>query len=398
MKRRSVAVVEPQMEHVFHAPFNAALLHAVRLAFPEVEVSFLAFASHAAVVRGLLEVHAPGAAKSITWRENPGVPAGSTLGRWRQNSRTFRQVLDRGERVVFSSISRMQLLQLKRMMKDDGDVLAVLHGDLERIGEPEVDRFPASLFKLQDVLLRRQPRGLRFVLLGESIRRHMPPEYDAVLSNAVLIDHPYHFPECSHGAGEPLVFGIFGNSGTGTLVEEVARRVKAVRPEVRFRLVGFVADAEAAERLAPYVEGAECVPISREEFVRRAESVTHALWVSSPDSFKLRASGTFFDALAFCKPLVYTANAYVDAYLTGAPEVGVRCAGVEEAAAKILELAAHPDAGGYARSVRAIEVLRKRFAPEALALHLREVFGSRGEDEGRESSRDASGAGVMRHG
>lgn len=386
------------MEHVFHAPFNAALLHAVQLAFPDVEVSFLAFASHAAVVRGLLEAHAPGAAGTITWREIPGVPAGSTLGRWRQNSRLFREVLARGERVVFSSISRMQLLQLKRMMQDEGDVLAVLHGDLERIGEPETDRFPASLFKLQDVLLRRQPRGLRFVLLGESIRRHMPPQYGAVMANAVVMDHPYHFPECRPGLGEPMVLGVFGNSGLGEMVEQVARRVKAENPEIRFRIVGFVADAETVARLAPYVEDVGCEPIPREEFVRRAESVTHALWLAPADSFKLRASGTFFDALAFCKPLVYTAAEFVDGYVAQAPEIGVRCEGLEDAAQKILELARSPDAERYAASQRAISDFRRRFTPEALAVQLRKEFGLRGEQVELADVRRRGGVGVRSHG
>src|SRR5271163_255428 len=43
----AIALVEPQMEGILHAPFNAALLHAVLLAYPETAVSFCAFPGHA---------------------------------------------------------------------------------------------------------------------------------------------------------------------------------------------------------------------------------------------------------------------------------------------------------------------------------------------------------------
>lgn len=378
-----IAVVEPQMHNLFHSPFNAALLHAIVLGFPRANVSFSALPGHAAAVRSILAEHAPEIVDRVEWRELPPAQSESIVSRWMSSRSIFRGVLRAREAVVFCSISRMQLLQLKRMMRPEDEVLAVLHGDLDRISAPEADRFPASLFTLRRVLLSAQPRGLRFVVLGESIRRNIPSEFSAAFANAVVIDHPYHFPAFETARGlaveEPVVFGVFGNSGDGRLLERIARAAKAAAPNssrgIVFRLVGFVSDGEAVARLASLVEGVGDEPLSREEFVRRAESITYALWLAPAGSFKLRASGTFFDALAYRKPLVYVANAFIDSYLSPAAGIGVRCEQPEDVSPAILRLASQHDPEVYSAMTAALAEFRERFTPQALAESLPSKFG-----------------------
>jgi len=376
-----IAVVEPQMHNLFHSPFNAALLHAIVLGFPRSSVSFSALPGHAAAVRSILAEHAPEIAAMVEWRELAPPRSESVASRWLSSRRIFRHLLRSREPVVFCSISRMQLLQLKRMLRPHNEVLAVLHGDLDRIAAPETDRFPASLFALRRVLLSPQPPGLRFVLLGESIRQNIPPEFSAAFASSVVIDHPYHFPALPSAgpplAPDPIVFGIFGNTGDGRLLEQIAREVRAAHPArgIVFRLVGFLSDAEAVARLAPLVEGAGARPLPREEFVRRAESITYALWLAPAGSFKLRASGTFFDALAFAKPLVYVANPFIDSYLPPSSAMAIRCEHPEDIAPTILQIAARHAPDEFLRIAAAITEFRKRFTPQALAESLPPKFG-----------------------
>jgi hypothetical protein len=386
MPRDSIAVVEPQMHNLFHSPFNAALLHAIVLAFPDAAVSFSALPGHASAVREILRSHAPGILGRVEWRELKPLRSQSVLYRLWSNRRILLGALRREERVVFCSISRLQLLQLKLLMLPGDEVLAVLHGDLERIAGPEPEGFPASLYALKSVLLSKHPRGLRYVLLGESIRKNIPAEFDEAFWDAVVIEHPCHLPgghlpggqlaeARPSPASEPVVFGVFGNSGDGRLLEEVAREVKGSNPGIVFRLIGFVADGDAAARLAALVEGAGTEPISREEFARRAESITYALWLAPAGSFKLRASGTFFDALAYAKPLVYVANDFIDGFQPAVSEIGFRCAEPRELARAILRIAEGHDAGTYAGLQGAIREFRLRFTPQALARALPLQFG-----------------------
>jgi hypothetical protein len=363
----AITLVEPQMEGLFHAPFNAALLHAVLLAYPAVAVAFHSFPEHARAVCEILDEHAPGLAEQVEWRVVPFAAGGSVIARWCRSGQAIRALLGRRERLLFCSLSRMQLLQLKRAMRPRDQARAVLHGDLDQIERPPRERFPMRRFALERVLLRTHPAGLRYLLLGESIRAHLPERFSMVRANARVIDHPYHFLPLRAAAARAPAFGIFGNCGDGRLLEEVARAVKAVNPAIRLRLVGFLADGEAVERLRPLVEDAGDRPIPREIFLRRAEEITHALWLAPPGSFRLRASGTFFDALAFATPLIYTANPHIDAYFARVPEIGVRCATLKDVAPAILRVAAMHKLAEYGAQQRAIEQLRERFSPAALA-------------------------------
>ncbi len=368
-----IAVVEPQMEGVHHAPFNAALLHAVALGFPDAAVSFQASPEHTAVVRGIVLEHAPEIAARVEWRSLPLPKGGGLVNRWLGNNRLIKQALQTNTRVLFTSISRMQLLQLKRAMKRGYQARAVLHGDLDRILQPATERFPQSLMALDRVLKMPTPKGLKLLLLSESIRASLPEEFRAPMRDAGVIDHPYHFPPVTVGvvaAGDALVMGTFGNTGDGVLLQRVATAVRAKTNRVRFRLVGFLSDADAVERLRGSVEEVTAEPIARSVFVERARSLTHSLWLAEPGAFKLRASGTFFDALSYAKPLVYTANPYIDAYFAEEPAIGVRCERVEDVPAAIERLAAEHTAEGYEAAQSAMLRLRERFTPQALAARL----------------------------
>ncbi|WP_263409338.1 hypothetical protein [Terriglobus tenax] len=372
----AILVVEPQMEEHFHAPFNAAFLHSVACAYAEVPVSFRGFAAHVETVQGILRRSSPETADRISWETLAPLKSKSIASRWMHNRAVIRQALHTGRHLLFTSISRLQLLQLKSLMGASDRVCVTLHGDIDSLERPSRDRFPKSLYSMHRVVKMRNPAGLRYLFLSKSIYNHVPAEFRQAMTPAGIVDHPYHFaPAITGEAPRELIFGVFGNSGDGRLLEQVARQVKQQNPAVRFRLVGFVQDEETVQRLAPFVEDVTSKPIPRSLFIERATSLTHTLWLAPPDSYRLRASGAFFDVLAYAKPLVYTANPYVDPYFAGAPEMGVRCGSVDEVPAAILELAGTFTAESYRRSQQAILELRKRFTPEQLAKRLPNELG-----------------------
>ena len=373
-------LVEPQMEGLFHAPFNAALLHAVALAYPDAVLSFMASAGHLDKVREILNEHAPALTERITWMAEFTQTGSSLPARWWSSRQRLRRLLATGETLLFCSISRMQLLLLKQNLRPENRVACVLHGDLESVETPTAEGFPKNLFALRRVLEQAQPEGLRFLLLSESIQCNLPPSVRQSMGTIGVIDHPYHFP-AALPASPPgdVVLGIFGNTGSARALETVARKVKQSRPEVRFRLIGFVEDEATVARIADVIEDATATPISRIEFKTRAESITHALWLAEPGGFRLRASGTFFDALAYLKPLIYTENPYLDGYRLAEAGVGTTCRSLEEVVAAVLSLAdaartiAFPEQ--YKQQVDALRNLRRQFTPQALAERLPGALG-----------------------
>jgi hypothetical protein len=361
---------------VFHAPFNAAFLHTVALAYPDAALSFQAFPAHAGIVRDILDEHVPQLSRQIIWRTVPPPSANSSLPRFLEARRFIRESASTSAHVIFTSISRMQLMHLKRFLgnRKNLHVRAVLHGELGRTGQALKESFPMSLFPLERVLLMPHPAALRYIVLTESVLRNVPLHLQQALSQSAAIEHPYHFPPIRPYAPLPLVFGIFGNTGDGRLLEQVARRVKSVDPSIRFRLVGFLSGKtgkEPVERLRPLVEDVTDRPIPRATYVERAHGISHALWLAPPDSFRLRASGTFLDALAYAKPLIYTANAYIDPYYALEPKIGIRCETVDGVADAVLNTVRTHTASTYVESQQAMERLRQRFLPQQQAQALR---------------------------
>ena len=379
-----IAVVEPQMDQGYHAAFNAAMLHTAVLAFPGSPVSFRSFPRHGAVVRGILEQHAPEAAAQVEWRTAEPPPSSSVVARWRYNRKLLQGVLGSGERVLLTSASRLQLMQLKGLVRKGRRVTVVLHGDLDQLETPPPEGFPKTLWSLARVLSAPAPAGLHFIVLSESIRRNIPPQFHA-LDNAGVVDFPFYSnpipppdtpPDTPLSADHPPIFGVLGNTGSGLLFEQVARAVKQIDPAIRFRLAGFLENQAAVERLQPFVEDATVEMTPRATYVERASSLRYALWLAEPGTFRLRASGTFFDALAFGKPLIYVTNPFIDGYLSaqdGAEQVGIRCDSVQEVPAAILR-AAQEDPATYNARVAAILRLRERFTPQVLASSLRDAM------------------------
>jgi hypothetical protein len=362
-----IAVVEPQMQGVFHAPFNAALLHAVALAWPDTTVSFAAEPSHLREVQALLAQHAPEITERFEWRELPPPPGGALPARWLYNRKLLGGALRSNERVLFSSISRMQLIELQGLMRPSDQVRAVLHGDLERIATPASGRFPASFFSLHRAFAKAPPTGLRYVLLGPSIRASIPEAFTPAFANAAVIEHPYHFLPFTPRPPQPPVLGIFGNAGDGRLLEAFCRAIKPVLPNVPPRLVGFVANEDAAARLQPFIEGVSTQPLSRQDFAARAAQITHALWLAAEDSSRLRASGTFLDALSYATPLVFTANPYLDHYHALEPAIGIGCTSAPAAAQAAVELLRTQTPTQFTAAQQAMLRLRERFTPQAQA-------------------------------
>jgi hypothetical protein len=364
------------MEGMVHAPFNAALLETVSLAYPNSPISFGALPSHTAAVQELLAQHAPDLLHRITWHSLAVPASASVVTRWLHNRRLLRHVLERRHRTLFCSISRMQLLQLKRMMlgRDTGHVRAVLHGELDVIdggAEHNSSRHPFSLAR---VLLSPQPTGLRYVLLGRTILDNIPAQFRASFLNAGVLEHPYHFASPAQVVEGPPVIGIFGNVGDGSLLESVARSVKSKDPSICFRLIGFLSDQSAVERLHSVVEDAHHEPLARTAFAERTHRITHAMWLAPPGSFRLRASGTFFDALSFVKPLVFTANSFIDGYFALEPGIGWRSESVSDVPETILNLVRDHNSERYAAAQAAILRLRERFTPQAQAKFLPEAL------------------------
>ena len=337
-------------------------------------MAFHATADHLAKVRSIVGANAPEVEARVEWIAEPEIalvkgriPASAT---WGAVGRALRH-----DNVVFTSASRasIAMMRLRMIGRRRGGVLATIHGELDTLHEP-MPKFPRSLVALQGQFRHKMPSRLRFVLLGRSIADHVPAEHQPALGNAIVTDHPYYFPATSPEIGDPATFGAFGNSGRAVDLGRFAHELRTLRPEVTIRMIGSVDSPETAERLKPDVQYAEARIIETEEYVARARSVRYAAWIVPKNGYRLRASATFLDALAYAKPILYTQSVFVDQYVAMEPRLGVQSADVDDMIRKASTLLDESDAE-YADRRAAILAFRERFSPEALAPIFRKATG-----------------------
>jgi len=312
-----IAVIEPNSRSFEHAKFNAALLDLVACAFPEQVIRFISRKEHADQVRGVSFSQGPAAPDRTVYITTAGYSP-----RWSKVGALFRggQVLFQlrmarcggASRVIFSSAGGIAIRMVELALSTGWlrcPVYSVMHGELcELLTE-------GGAGSLATAVKRPLHRLHRPILLGASIRSNLPAAFEGSFRNAVVIEHPYHWamsaPKSKNGF-EKITIGVLGNLSTRLQNTcHWADRLGDLRRKIRFSCVGFVSDRNSwpdAERL--FMDDFR-KPLSHLEFAERASNCNFFISLDNPDSYKLRASGTFMDSLSFLTPMFALRNCYI---------------------------------------------------------------------------------------
>jgi glycosyltransferase involved in cell wall biosynthesis len=382
----TVLVCEPQCIGFEHAEFNAALLRTAELAFPASRILFAGESDHVSRVRSRLEeagtarmewveIDVPRRYRS-PWKRY-GRPRLTEEGLWCAQVRGLAQSRAAGL-VMLASVGPAGLLSWKSSASSsDPRTLAFLHGVVaSAYCEQGLRRVKASA--LRAIFRFRAPEGFRYVALGESILAALRALDPRLAERFTAIEIPSLWaaePLSTPAEGEPaLRFGYFGVSEKGfDTFAHVAARVRARHENARFSLVGFLNDRQPVGRWSDVVDGLAEAPLTTGEYARRARNVTYALWTARPRQYRLTASASFVDAIAFGKPSIVLRNPFVEHYFDRLGDIGYLCDSVEEMV-EIVEsiLRAFPE-DRYRRQCRNLELGRRRFAPAAVAGRLAEI-------------------------
>ncbi len=378
----SIFLCEPHCRGFEHAQFNAALIASFQAAFPGTTVVFMGEGSHLQHVQSWLRGW-PGNSL-VEYREMAiEDPSASYLKGTLQRVTAYRVPLDLTRKeadslVVYCSTAPKGTLLLKVLVMGrplSVRVAAVFHNQLARL-------LPFSRFNEMNLILSfHQPRSLMFLVLGESLREVAAQSVSFRPGGLAAIDLPSlraGFPLRADQAGPGLCFGFLGvslNKGFDVFVS-LARRLQGSGSSARFSMVGTVNHTTDAASFRDVVPDAGCVPISEEEYQRRAEALTYVIWTASPRDYDLRASATFVDALAFGKPGIYLRNRYVEHYFGRFGDIGYLCDDVESMFRIMREVSERFPLERYGEQQKNIAAARACFSPEGVGARLRDIFGS----------------------
>ena len=373
----SIVLCEPQCISFEHVSFNAALLVTVRLAYPEAALTFMGEADHVSRVQSEMYAYLP-ANQHLPVEFVPIPLPAHGIPQWRRLfgesswcKRLFKLANERGAKlVVLCSIAPTGLIALKLSMKRPTGfrVLAVPHATLNSLLERCRLLVNRPLTLASAFALPHHGR-VRYVALGPSIAAKLHQYKPELASRFYTLDHPCLWSDAKSEQVEGRIsFGYLGSprKGLERYVEMVSTIVDPGR-RGRFVQIGYVEDKELIAKYSGIVEGLSTTPIPKDEYFKQLRALSYVVGTATPSQFQLRASGTFFDALAFTKPAIYLRNPYVEAYFEQMGDVGYLCDSMTEMAELIGTIIARFPRERYEAQCANILRTRTRFSPEYLA-------------------------------
>jgi hypothetical protein len=382
-----IIIYEPHSVRFVHAEVNAAMIAAIRCAFPKEEILFLAESEHLALVTSILEERHV----KILSREIDVPPYfRSNLRRLPQELRLCRNVFNiarnnAANKVLFASITSSTLISIKVLLRFFNEIECVviphniLNSILKRprllIGVPFWLRFWISFGNM---------RRLRYLVLSPYIEERLSILLPKIRKHVRSVDLPYFFDD-ENGLQrldhDHIRFGLLGvashGKGTDIFFAMAKKILNSHTPSVpEFVVVGPITDKtiDAVKQDSCMVESSDA-PLSREDFATSAKSVDYVLFLNRPDAYDLVVSGSLMDAFSYVKPIIALKQPLFNYYFKTMGDIGFLCESYEEIEAQILDILMRKPTERYLTQQRAILEGREQFSPRAASLPLAGLWG-----------------------
>ncbi|NSW56912.1 MAG: hypothetical protein HPY44_12945 [Armatimonadetes bacterium] len=385
--RETVVLVEPERRNQEHASFNAALLEAVLLAYPEEEVLFLAQEAHLQWARRAYETSLGPISSRVRWQEIQIAPKDfGGIRRLPYERHWCRAVVQLAARhttraIILCSVADAGLWLLKGMLNRSSPatpVLAFMHSSLGCIAEP-FRRSPWNWFiDLRQVLRSRHPDCLRYIALGPAIHGAVCEILPQVADHFEQLDLPCLWARDAGtdlSDGDCVRFGFFGAPRPGTGFDIFCRLATDMREysaegRCEFVLIGFL-NTDVPDYPTQDVTGVSHQPLTTEEYCRRGDAITYSIWAGSPAKYRFTASASFVDTLSFVKPGVFLRAPYVESYFAQMGDIGYLCDDYESMRRQITSIIEAPPRDRYREQCANIIRGRRIFSPETVGQSLR---------------------------
>lgn len=367
-----IIIVEPQCIGDLHEMVNASFLYGMCREKCSDKIIFYADNSHQKCVKDILD-------KNNLFPENlefipVDIPKGGIfrLSKFFLYFRLFYRILSSASKfkvdtIIFFSIYSYNLIILKILLKYRYPGLfrikIIIHGILEQI------RIPTSHFLLNRIqnikyaLMLYPDLDLQYIVLSPSILKNLIIHSPCLSKNFIAIHLPYLYnnTQCILPKSEPLVFATIGK-GNPFFIKQIANRILDERlsnQSCEFWIIGNncgnlyhdsygrrfvqtisylkknVKDGTWIKKIIelpvsirsyfhpiqePENQNLKCVSggrkLSRNEMDHYLKDVDYILFFYHQNTYKLTASGSFFDAISYKKPMIFLGNDFFDFYFS----------------------------------------------------------------------------------
>lgn len=217
-------------------------------------------------------------------------------------------------------------------------VLNILHGELEYLVNPNMKGGSKYYYKLFKIGYKLSNNFVSYIFLGESIRKIVIDNNISFGKGKLLsIDHPYDynsmyfshneisFPKCKIG-----IIGSAMRRKNSHYIIELAKKCK--NSKAIFYITGKVDDYLSNECKKLNIH-TNAKTQSNDDYIKKNMALDYSLCFYDDKINIALASGSFFDSIKYCKPiLALGGNPFVDYYFNRLGNIGYRFDNIQEIA------------------------------------------------------------------
>jgi len=373
-EKKMILIFEPQCIGFEHAEFNAAFIKVIEKSSDD-EILFIAEKDHIKNVESLL-----GVTEQINFKEIEVPPKEqSNMGRFRQEFGLTKDVFYLADtigcnQIIFSSIKSPSLIVAKYYLRKfkSINVLIVPHSIIDSIYKIPLSRDIIFWFNFWFRFFNTPQ--LKYLLLGKTIKDELVKELPEMEKYFEYIDHPLLFKNYEvddNHFGKKIVFGFLGvgyrKKGIGDFIK-LSEDIKEEYGEDRtnFILVGHIPEDDfKIEDNFPIT--ASKTPLNQADYNKCLEKINYALFFHKAEDYRFTASGAFFDAISYIKPIIAIKNPFLDYYFNLMGDIGYLCENYDEMRDTIFNIIKNPPKERYKQQQLNILQGREKISIEKIA-------------------------------
>jgi hypothetical protein len=372
-----IVLYEPICSGPEHAPFNAALVATVTIAYPCEAVAFFAEREHLACVREMLQQSRT--TDRVEWRALD-IPRRHERRRFLKDLAVCATVFQEAAHLSASHViacscneTSVIAIRLHSMVRPTAPIVSIVHhGKLATMMGSRSTRA---------VLSARWPRSLRHIVLGCNIRRSVLQQLPSLAHSMVAIRHPYMFRALAPQTildTHSLRFGFLGLGSTAKGVHRFGSLATAF-PAVEWEIIGRLTEEHRHDKtlqglLFNNSEG----PLKRACYEDRVGRLSYAVFPYEPSDYELVSSGAILDAFSLLKPCIVLRNSLFEEYFESMGDIGYLCEDSYHMHQTVRDIIRSPPVDRYAAQCENISRRRTLFEPLHVAASLRAVFETSG--------------------
>lgn len=319
-----------------HIPFNQALLKIISQVYPNDTILFYGEKKHISILKEKK------VSVNILYKEKLFSSSGE---RFKIFLKEFLEIVsmfhffltmknDSCNLIIIFSIHPIThyVLKIVKHFYPNVNLFIVLHGELEYMKEKKKYNLKFFGSILKSALKLKCDKSTNYIVLGEVIKNNLLSIVHGIEDHIYYIDHPYEY--CEVKKNEPdfdhlriSTIGIATLRKNAHLMFKLGQNLNKRYGAERFSLgiIGILHKSVLpfVNRWIDYSESDK--PLDMDFFENQIEKIDYAIFFYDDNCYELCASGAFFDAIKFEKPIIATRNAFFEHYFEKLGNIGYLC-------------------------------------------------------------------------